>query len=61
MDISDQSIVTSGVSVSSNLNLNDVNSSYCGLYVCSAMDRFTGLPTTGNASVNVDTGIVFVC
>ena len=37
------------------LNLANVTSRYCGVYICSAMDNFTGLPSTGNAIVCVDT------
>jgi hypothetical protein len=51
VDISDQMVVTTGALVYANLSLDDVNSNYCGVYVCSAMDHFTGMPTTGNATV----------
>lgn len=60
VDLSDQTMLSSGVSAYSNLNLSDVNASYCGVYICSAMDRYTGLPTTGNASVVVNIGKLFV-
>ncbi|SMN01517.1 hypothetical protein SPONN_2549 [uncultured Candidatus Thioglobus sp.] len=56
-DVTDQSMFTSGVLAYSNLNLNDVNSSFCGVYICSAMDRFTGLPSTGNVTAIVNTGM----
>lgn len=57
VDVSDQTMLTTGVFAYSNLNLDDVNSSYCGIYFCSAMDQFTGLPSTGNATAIVHTGM----
>lgn len=58
VDISDQTVLSSGESAYSNLTLSNVNSSYCGIYTCSAMDRFTGLPSTGSATAIVNTGKV---
>lgn len=57
VDVSDQTVLTVGALASSNLNLNAVNSSYCGIYYCSAMDLFTGLPSIGNITADILTGI----
>ena len=57
VDISDQSLHTDAELAYSTLNLTDVSARYCGVYVCSAMDDFTGLPSTGNSTVSVNTGI----
>ena len=56
VDISDQSLHTDTELAYSILSLTDVSARYCGVYICSAMDNFTGLPSTGNATVNVNTG-----
>ena len=56
VDISDQDLHTDAELAYSTLNLINVNSRYCGVYTCSAMDNFTGLPSIGNTTVTVNTG-----
>ena len=56
VDISGQSLYTDAELAYSILNLTNVNSRYCGVYACTAMDSFTGLPSTANAVVEVNTG-----
>ena len=59
VDVSDQTLHTDGEFAYSTLNLTDVDSRYCGVYMCSAMDDFAGLPSTGNTTVLVNTGTEF--
>lgn len=56
VDISDQNLHTDAEFAFSTLNLADVDSRYCGMYICSAMDKFTGLPSKRNVTVTVKTG-----
>ena len=56
VDISDQSLNTDAEFAYSALNLVDVSARHCGVYICSAMDNFTGQPSIGNATVSVNTG-----
>jgi hypothetical protein len=60
VDTSAQSLHIGENSANLTLSLSNVNSSSCGEYSCSAMDRFTGLPSSGNATVIVDTGTLLV-
>ncbi len=57
VDISQQSVRIVGEVVLSELTLSNVDSSYCGVYYCSASDRYsTGIPPTVNATVSVNIG-----
>ena len=54
VDISDQSSQTVGDKYfESVLSISSVNSSYCGIYTCVALDNHVALPTTANATINV--------
>lgn len=60
VNISDQSSIIGdgGRLAALQLNLNRVNSSYSGMYVCSVMDRYSDMLTTSNATVVVNTGML---
>lgn len=62
VDISNQSIVRKEEVIVSELLLTDVNFRFCGVYSCSATDRFTQLPSTTSTYVEINTGNVeFSC
>lgn len=62
-NLNDVNITTQDISILSDtsetmiatLYLNNVNSKYCGLYICSVMDIYTGQPSseTGTAVVEI--------
>ena len=59
VDITDQRIIIRGGDVVSELSLSGVNATFCGLYSCSATDRYTVNSSTAITNVDVITGITW--
>ena len=57
VNISNQRVIRSDEVFVSELILTNVSSRFCGLYSCSATDRFTPLPSTRNTNVEINIGM----